>query len=77
MDTFAPFFVTGGVGYTRFDPGGRASSVNGVNLGAGLGFLVPLPGLVVEVDGQLHQVFAEDDVDFQYLEVLLGVGLPF
>lgn len=73
----APFFVSGGAGYSRFDPAGDGGGVNGVNIAAGLGFLVPVRLAVLQVEGQLHQVFAEDDWDFQYLTVLLGIGLPF
>jgi len=32
---------------------------------------------LVEVEGVIHQVLAEDDVNFQYLTVMLGLGLPF
>jgi len=73
----APFFVAGSAGYSRYDPAGGGKSANGVNIGAGLGFLVPVQIALLQVEGRLHQVFAEDDVSFQYLDVLLGVGLPF
>jgi hypothetical protein len=73
----APFFVTGSAGYARFRPGGDADSVDGVDMAAGLGFLVPTSLAILEVEGAIHQVFAADDVSFQYLTVTLGLGLPF
>ncbi len=73
----APFFVTGSAGYARFRPGGDGDGVNGVDLAAGLGFLLPASLALLEVEGAIHQFIAEDDVDFQYLTVTLGIGLPF
>lgn len=73
----APFFVTGVAGYSRVQGAGGGDAVNGATAGVGLGFVVPVVSSLVEVEGVLHQVLAEDDVSFQYLTVLLGLGLPF
>jgi hypothetical protein len=73
----APFFVSGAGGYSRFDPTGNGSALQGGHVSAGLGFLTPVPFGTVEVEGRLSQVFLEDNQDFQLLTVLLGVGLPF
>ncbi|HMB70171.1 MAG TPA: hypothetical protein VKU85_12700 [bacterium] len=73
----APFFVTGTAGFAKADLGLGGESVSGFTAGAGLGFVAPVMASLVEVEGVIHQVLAEDDVNFQYLTVMLGLGLPF
>jgi hypothetical protein len=73
----APFFITGGAGWSRYRPGGDSDGFDGVDANVGLGFVVPVTVALVEVEGALHQVFAEQGVDFQYLTDTLGLGLPF
>jgi hypothetical protein len=71
----APFFVTGGAGYARYRPGGDLDTEHGLDLNAGLGFLVPLGLFLVEVEARLHNVIFEDD-DLRYLTAGAALGLP-
>lgn len=72
----APFFLTGGGGYTRYQPGGAAGVRNGVDLHAGLGFLLPVGIALLEPEATGHVVLL-DEGDFQFLSATLGIALPF
>jgi hypothetical protein len=72
----APFFLSGGAGYSRVRSGTGSDSQNGVDLHAGLGFLLPAGELLVEPEISGHVVVLEEG-DFQYLSATLGVALPF
>ncbi len=70
----APFFVSGGAGWARYDAAGL-SAENGLDLHAGLGFLVPTGSLILEVEVSLHEmVFSEDDL--QYVSASAALALP-
>ena len=72
----APFFLTGGAGYARYQPPGDGDAENGLDVHAGLGFAVPLGVFLGEVEATLHEVVAEND-DKQFLAATLAVALPF
>ncbi len=70
----APFFVSGGVGWARYDAA-QVSAEHGVDLHAGLGFLVPTGSVILEVEVALHEmVFSRNDL--QYLSASAALALP-
>ncbi len=71
----APFFVSGGVGWARWQ-NDLGPDRNGFDLQGGLGFLVPLGAVMVEVEAVLHEVLFDED-DIQYLTAGAGLALPF
>ena len=73
----APLYLQIGAHYLRWRPGGSRDGLNGGDVHAGLGFLVPLYFFFVEADAAYHLAVMQEDVNFQFLTGTVGVSMPF
>jgi hypothetical protein len=72
----APIFLSAGGGWGRHESDAESGSRDGVDLHAGIGFVLSSNAIFVEPLVAGHTVMMEGE-DLQFVTATLGIGLPF